>query len=71
MNKRKKDFDQVIAYYLPARELVTLDVCATRLYGGTDCRLLVVSAAFILGGVVCHRDTPVMKILLDAQEKGI
>ena len=35
MNK-KKYFDQVIAYYLRTRELVVVDVCATRLRGGTS-----------------------------------
>ena len=56
---RKKDFDQVIAYYLRARELVAVDVCAARLRGGTDFCPLVVSAAFVLGGVACHRDTSI------------
>ena len=58
MNEQEKDFDYVIAYYLRARELVAVDVCATRLRGGTDfCPLI--SAAFVLGGVACHRDTSI------------
>ena len=56
---------RVIAYYVPARATVVLDVLAARLCECTDCGPLVVCAAAVIGGVVCDRDTPAMTITLD------